>query len=105
MVTLIAVLSLSSKGSETGAVTFANFPFAVENWTNDSSLDGGAICFGFYSGTLSISNLGGIGVGGTSTAALYRQGSDQSQLNDTMSHTQTADGFSSRWSMVYRTAS
>ena len=45
MVTLIAVLSLSSKGSETGAVTFANFPFAVENWTSDSSLDGGAICF------------------------------------------------------------
>ena len=102
-VILHAVLSLSSKGSETGAVTFANFPFAIENWTATSSLDGGSICFGFYSGTSGISRLGGIGVGGTSTANLYRQASDQSQLNDTMWETKIADGFSTRWTMIYQT--
>ena len=103
-VILHAVLSLSSKGSETGAVTFANFPFTVENWTATSSLDGGSICFGFYSGTTGISRLGGIAVGGTSTANLYRQASDQSQLNDTMWETKIVNGFSTRWTLIYQTS-
>ena len=103
-VILHAVLSLSSKGTETGAVTFANFPFTVENWTSTSSLDGGSICFGFYSGTNDISRLGGIAVGGTSTANLYRQTSDQSQLNDTMWETKIAQGFSTRWTLIYQTS-
>lgn len=102
-VILHASLSLSSKGSETGAVTFANFPFTVENWTTTTSLDGGSICFGFYSGTNDISTLGGIAVGGTSTANLYRQTSDQSQLNDTMWETKIAHGFSTRWTLIYQT--
>jgi hypothetical protein len=104
-VILTAVLAISSKGSETGSVTFANFPFTIENWTATSSLDGGSASFGYYSGTSGISNMGAAGQGGTTTAQVYRQASDQSQLNDVLTNSQILDGFSTRWTLIFQTTS
>ena len=104
-VILTAVLAISSKGSETGSVTFANFPFTIENWTATSSLDGGSASFGYYGGTSGISSMGAAGQGGTTTAQVYRQASDQSQLNDVLTNSQILDGFSTRWTLIFQTTS
>jgi len=103
LVTCFVAVGLSSKGSNSGNVTFRNLPFTISNSSADTSLDGGCANWGYWAGTSGINYFTFVGNGAVNYATGYAQTSATANCNATFTNSHITDGFSLRFTFQFLT--